>query len=256
MKALARASISTALFLAGAALAGAYDIPEAVYPTLPKSADSAELFVPAGWEIEVREEGDLNGDRRPDLLLVLRQADPANVIDNDPASPGENEWDANPRILAVAFALQKGGYELALENVELIPRYDNPCIDDPFGFADISEGMLRVGLHLWANAGTWYASSTVFAFRYSGKAFRLARYECDTYKRNTGESWDLVLDYASRKASLTVGAPSEEEQAEDETYEKRLPRSPLTAIGELGCGWDYYPEQSDLSWWGIEEGAE
>jgi hypothetical protein len=256
MKALARASLSTSLLLAGIALAGAYDVPEAVYPTLPKSAGSAELFVPAGWGIEVREEGDLNGDRRPDLLLVLRQEDPANVIINDPASPGYHEWDANPRILAVAFALKKGGYELALENVELIPRYDNPCLDDPFGFAEISGGMFRVGLHLWANAGTWYTSSTVLGFRYSGKAFRLSRYECDTYKRNTGESWDLVVDYASRRASLTLGGSSEEEEVEDRTYEKTLPRSPLAPIGELGCGWDYCPEQSDMSWWGIEEDSE
>jgi hypothetical protein len=252
---MARASLSTVLFLAGTSLAGAYDIPEAVYPTLPKSAGSAELFVPSGWAIEVREEGDLNGDRRPDLLLVLRQEDPASIISNDPDSPGMDEWDANPRILAVAFALKKGGYELALENTEFIPRYDNPCIDDPFSTAEISEGAFRVGLHLWANAGTWYTSGTVFAFRYSSKAFRLVRYDSYTYKRNTGESWDLVVDYASRKASIVIGGPSDEEaeDGEEASYEKRLPRSPLKAIGELGCGWDYCPEQADLSWWGIEE---
>jgi hypothetical protein len=252
---MARASLSTLFLIARIALAGAYDIPEAVYPSLPKTADSAERFVPSGWGIEVEEKGDLNGDRRPDLLLVLRQEDQANIVLNDPMSPGAREWDANPRILAVALALKKGGYELALQNDEFIPRYDNPCIDDPFGFADISEGMMRIGLHLWANAGTWYTSDTAFVFRYSGRAFRLARYESYTTKRNTGETWDLAVDYASRKASLTLGSFSDDE-VEDRAYEKPLPRSALSAIGELGCGWDYYPEQADMSWWGIEEDPE
>jgi hypothetical protein len=252
MNAISRAALPLLLLVAGLAPAAAYDIPEAIYPSLPAAGAGVETFVPEGWTIEVQAEGDLNRDRRPDLLLVLKKEDPANLIVNDPASPGEDEWDANPRILAVAFAGKKGGYELALQSDDFLPRHEDPCIDDPFGMAEISDGNVRVGLHLWANAGTWYTSDSRFTFRYSDKAFRLVAYTDYTTKRNTGETWDLSLDYVARRARMTRGDFTSDE-AEDETYERRLPRAPLPTIEEIGSGWDFYPEQSELSWWGLRE---
>lgn len=73
--------------------------------------------------------GDLDGDGRPDLALVLRQQDPVNVVRND-SGLGENPLDTNPRILAVAFARDAGGYVLALHNPTLIPRHDIPTVED------------------------------------------------------------------------------------------------------------------------------
>jgi hypothetical protein len=250
MSTLARAALPILFLLAGSGSAGAYDIPEAVYPMLPKSGAAAESFVPAGWAIEVREEGDLNRDGRADLLLVLKAEDPANLIVNDPAGPGEDEWDANPRILAAAFAARKGGYELALQSDDFLPRREDPCLDDPFGGAEIEDGAMKIRLRLWANAGTWYTSDSVFTFRYSSKAFRLVAYANYTTKRNTGETWDLGLDYVSRKARMRVGNFSSGE-AEDGTLARRLPRAALRTIQELGPGWDFHAEQADLSWWGL-----
>ena len=252
MKVPSRASVSAILLLALIAPAFSYDIPEAVYPSLPVSAGSAEAFVPAGWAIEVMEKGDLNKDGRDDLLLVFKGDDPGNIIANDPESPGANEWDANPRILAVAFALKKGGYGLVLQSDEFLPRHEDPCLDDPFGGAEIADGAIKIRFHLWANAGTWYTSDSSFTFRYRDKAFRLVAYANYTTKRNTGETWDLGLDYVARKATMTIGDFSSDD-VEDKTYTKRLPRVRLQTIEEAGPGWDFYAEQSDVSWWGIEE---
>jgi hypothetical protein len=252
MNTFARATLPLLLLVAGIAAAGAYDIPEASYPPLPATGAAAESFVPAGWGIEVLEKGDLNRDGRPDLLLVLKQDDPANLITNDPDSPGEGEWDANPRILAVAFAAKKGGFELALESDDFLPRHENPCIDDPFGMADIADGNVRIGLHLWANAGTWYTSDSIFTFRYSSKAFRLVSYTNYSTKRNTGETWDLDVDYVARRARMTVGDFSSDE-VEDKTYSKTLPRASLRTIQEVGPGWEFCADQSELSWWGMRE---
>ena len=58
-------------------------IPPVDYPVLPASATSAAGFVPAGWRIEQQLSGDLNGDRRDDLVLVLRQQDPRNIVEHD-----------------------------------------------------------------------------------------------------------------------------------------------------------------------------
>lgn len=125
-------------------------------------------------------------------------------------------------------------------------------IDDPFGMAEIADGKARIGLHLWANAGTWYTSDSVFTFSYSSKAFRLVAYSNSTTKRNTGETWDLDLDYVARRARMTIGDFTSDE-AEDRTYERKLPRSRPRSIEEIGPGWDFCPEQSDLSWWGLRE---
>jgi hypothetical protein len=252
MKAFRRVTLIAALIFSLLVPAFAYEIPEAVYPSLPEAASSPEGFVPSGWAIEVMEKGDLNRDRRDDLLLVLKGDDPANIIENDPDSPGVDEWDANPRILAVVFAEKKGGYRLALRSDDFLPRHEDPFIDDPFGGAGIADGAVEISLHLWANAGTWYTSDSKLTFRYTGKAFRLVAYSAYTTKRNTGETWDLSLDYVARKAEITIGNFSSDE-IEDRTYARRLPRAPLKALGEIGPGWDFYAEQSDESWWGIEE---
>lgn len=252
MKRLFRTSVSLFFLFSSLAPVSAYDIPEAEYPELPRSADSAELFVPPGWTTEIMETGDLNEDGRDDILLVLKEENPANIITNDPATPGVDEWDANPRILAVAFALPGGGYELILQNNDIIPRHENPCIDDPFSFAEIDNGTIRIYCHLWANAGSWYTSDSRFTFRYQDNAFRLVFYTNYTTKRNTGETWEIDLDYVAGNAVLTMGNFTDDECG-DLSYEKTLPREELISIDEIGSGLDFYTEQSDISWWEIEE---
>lgn len=241
-----------ASLVACAVAAFSYEVPEAVYPVLPGTAPTAEGFVPAGWAIEYLAKGDLNRDGRDDLLIALKGTDPANLIVNDPASPGVDEWDANPRILAVAFAGKKGGYRLSFQSDDFLPRHEDPCIDDPFGGIDIADGAVRISLHLWANAGTWYTCDTQFTFRFRDKAFRLVAYSNYTTRRNTGDTSDLTVDYAAGEATITVGNFTSDE-AGDTTYTRRFPRARLRTVDEVGPGWDFYAEQADLSWWGITE---
>src|SRR5258707_172576 len=94
-------------------------IPAAAYPALARHASSPDGFVPAGWRIESKVTGDLNGDSRDDVVLILRATDPRNVIDARKRG-GPEKFDTNPRILAAAFANAAGGYDLALENHTLI----------------------------------------------------------------------------------------------------------------------------------------
>src|SRR5262245_61487571 len=77
------------------------DIPKVTYPTLPAEGSSAESFVPTGWKLEAEHKGDLNKDGKDDLVLVLRMNEPRNVIQHDEL--GQNPFDSNPRILAIAF---------------------------------------------------------------------------------------------------------------------------------------------------------
>src|ERR1700740_2772731 len=50
-------------------------IPSVTYPALARHASTAEGFVPAGWRLESEKSGDLNGDGRVDIVLVLRGND-------------------------------------------------------------------------------------------------------------------------------------------------------------------------------------
>ncbi|HNY22856.1 MAG TPA: hypothetical protein PKO22_11985 [Treponemataceae bacterium] len=111
MKVSPRSLLSAIILLSGLVSAFSYEIPEAIYPAVAEVESSPENFVPAGWILESVSKGDLNKDKLDDLLLVLKEDNPANMMLNDPASPGMDEWNANPRILAVAFAVKKGGVQ-------------------------------------------------------------------------------------------------------------------------------------------------
>jgi len=252
MRASVSMSLIAAFLIVGIDLVNALEVPEVHYPTLARYAPTSEGFIPQGWKVETQSVGDLNGDGLSDYLLVLRQDDPANIIANDPDSLGVQRLDTNPRILAVVFARKRDGYELALENHDFIPRNETPTLDDPFGQADIVDGALQVSLHYWANAGSWYTDDATFIFRYRDNALRLVGYKDFTTKRNTGETWDLSVDFLAHEAKITLGNYSDDE-SENKTYRKSVPESPLPTIEELGSGWDFQPEEANLSWWGLGE---
>lgn len=134
--------------------ARALDLPPVQYPTLPAQAANAAGFVAQGWTLESSAEGDLDQDGRADLVLVLRQQEPRNVIEHDGFGP--SPCVSNPRILAVAWARQPG-YVRAVQNHQLIPRQDNPMMSDPLedGSASIQRSTLAVVLLSFASAGSW-----------------------------------------------------------------------------------------------------
>ena len=171
------------------------EIPETTFPKLARRAVSPNDFVPKGWKLEQMKKGDLNGDGRADIALVLHQNDQRNVIHNEDGL-GARQFDSNPRILAVALAGPAGdGYTLVLENHSLIPQLDQATIDDPFRGISISNGLLRVSLHFWASAGSWLASETTYTFRYSADCFHLVGYDSAETQRNSGQTDEISVNY-------------------------------------------------------------
>ena len=72
-----RATIATIclslVWLCGPAAAeGEPAIAAVSYPALVRHVRSVEGFVPMEWRIEIKRSGDLNGDGRDDVALVLR----------------------------------------------------------------------------------------------------------------------------------------------------------------------------------------
>lgn len=124
------------------------------HPTLPAQAANAAGLVAQGWTLESSAEGDHDRDGCADLVLVLRQQEPRNVIEHDGFGP--SPCVSNPRILAVAWSRQPG-YVRAVQNHQLIPRQDNPMMSDPLedGSASIQRSTLAVVLLSFASAGSW-----------------------------------------------------------------------------------------------------
>lgn len=198
------ALILIAAILCSSATAQELDIPQAHYPKLPKYAATANGFVPHGWTLEIKKSGDLNRDGRPDLLLVLRENNPKNLIES---YWGMSPLDTNPRILAVAFA-KNGGYILAMQNHTVIARHVEPNLSDVMESGEVSvvRGNLRVTVGVFANAGSWMMGPTTYTFRYQHGSFELIGYDQSLIDRSSPNDIDEVsINYLTGRIKRTTG---------------------------------------------------
>jgi hypothetical protein len=214
------------------------DPPAVTYPTLPAHAAAAEGFVPAGWALETRLSGDLDGDHVDDLVLVLHDHDKANVIDNT-GGLGDPVFDTNPRILAIAFGKPGGGFDLVVQNHTLIPRHDNPAADDYLDGVSIERGTLRVKLHLFVSAGSWSTSNVAYAFRFQSGRFELIGYDGETVQRNTGETETVSVNYLTGKLKLTTGTIDNDKPTK--VVWQALPPRPRPRLDAIANGIEFDP---------------
>jgi hypothetical protein len=227
---------------APAAAAQDLTIPEVTYPSLPRQARTAEGFILPGWILEVQSSGDLNRDGNSDLILVLRQNSPANVIE-DFEGLGEKPFDTNPRILAIAFRDGLSGrFDLQLENHTLIPRRIEPAADDPFdkeiGIAIVRDGF-QVRLNWFMSVGGWETFNTIYTFRLRTGRFELIGYDRSTTHRASGDTTSLSINYLTRKAKKTTGRISRDA---DKVRWQTLPPKPAPALESIGDGLSFEPE--------------
>lgn len=215
-------------------------IPKVTYPALPKDGANAEAFVPKGWKLEKQQVGDLNKDGRDDLLLLLRMDDPKNIVKNE--GLGQNPFDTNPRILAVAFNDGAGkSFTLGLENHTLIARTEDPVMDDPVGESGgvaIERGTLKVDLYSFASAGSWSAGTTTFRLRHGRRGFELIGYDSTSTQRNTGEVEEISINYLTGKVQISTGTIEDDKLKEKW---RKLPKKKLLLIEEIGDGLAFDP---------------
>lgn len=235
-----------ALFVVGMVLAAgarASDddfAPRVVFPTVPAQAQTKAGLVPKGWVVEKEEQGDLNGDGSPDLLLILHMNDPKNVVKNDGLGP--DELDTNPRMLVVALADKSKGYRSAAADHSLIPRHTIPTMDDPLENAAIVKGTVQVSLVSFMSAGSWYTSQVKFTFRYQEGCLKLIGYDSTESQRNVGELTTISINYLTKKAKITKG----DYQSDQETVSWKTLRTPkLLCLDAIGNGLEFSPEGAE-----------
>ena len=211
---------------------------EVVFPVLPKSGADVDAFVPAGWQLDAKTTGDLNGDGKSDLLFVLINSDPNLVMQGNPVVP---------RIIAVAFANASGsGYTLAIQNSTLLTlRVNGPTIDmmdgsqpcfaiptptDCSGILSIAHGAFQVFIQSTRGSG-----GQTFIFRFQNGGAELIGYkdvateggitDTDEVNFSTGQSVDTQQDLTSTKPGKTT--------------KKTLPKNPLPNLQTMGNVQDF-----------------
>ena len=181
-----------------AAMSQAIELPRVRYPALPAASPTADGFVPRGWAVVGRESGDLNGDGRADIVLLMQMRDRANVV-TIPWGSGNERFDTNPHLLAAAFREPGGGYRLAATNHGLFQRPFGPHTgDDPIGEDTIS--IERRALLVSFGYLRGHAS---YRFRWQSGAFRLVGYEQGGVSGGCVETHSI--NYLTRRARVTKG---------------------------------------------------
>ena len=198
------------------------------YPTLPSSVRLVSEFVPSGWKTIAIKTGDLNGDKRLDVAVLMRMTDPARIKPVE-SNPYYKQDDTNPYLLAIGFA-RGDGYALAATNHSLFPDYTAPMHEDtPPGdyTVKIARSVLTLSFeHL--------RSTDQYRFRWDGRTFKLIGYDCNGVAG--GSIFGLSANYLTRKARIERGEVGEDKSS-SWTVSIRPGKRPTLDQNEWEFGW-------------------
>lgn len=215
------------------------DLPAPPIPKIPTIALSPQAFVPIGWKLEHIAGGDLNNDGLEDIALVIRSDDPKLVI-KDPENWGNDTFDSNPRTIIIALAEKGVGYRRVGTNHLLIPRIEDPVIDDPFEDQNlvIAQGLLKLTIGLWVRTGGEASHNNSFTFSYHNGAVRLIGYDEEETNPRAGTRLTTSVNYLTGKMKVDEGSL---EHDRVETQWVRLARKPLILFDDVGHGYNFAP---------------
>lgn len=159
---------------------------------LPQFANRMEGFVPQNMQIIDSIRGDLNKDGIPDLAFVLENTKECITQEDD--------FCPHPRTLAIAFAnADNSGYTLVLQADRFILNRYSPQEDEPFEGLSVKRRSLFINFRLWTAAGSWYAGTETYVFRWQNQQFELIGQASDTYHRATGKRVKQSVNYSTQK---------------------------------------------------------
>ena len=184
------------LTLSAIASAETFDLSPVNYPAIPKFVRTPTDFTPGGWKAVAIKSGDLNGDRRPDVAVLIQSTDLANVRPRPDSKYRQD--DTNPYMVALGVR-ERSGYRLVAVHHKLFPREVAPMHGDDPPSADtieISRGVLSLYFgHL--------RGFDRFRFRWNGKAFALIGFDCGGAAG--GSILGLSANYLTRRARIERG---------------------------------------------------
>lgn len=203
-------------------LSASAEIPRAraAIAALPKRGATPAAFVPKGWSVEVKVEGDLDTDKKPDTVLVLLEDQPED-----------------DRERAVLVLLQRdAGYVLGGSNVGLVACW--MCSGAKGGEGtpsiEIQKGVLLVD----QMSGSRQFTTSLDRFRWnrSRRLFEWIGQDLRSADAITGESTETSCNFLTRECIETVSPPQVDEEGHELVVEdtkrhwKLLPKKPLLSL--------------------------
>jgi hypothetical protein len=158
------------------------------FPQFGSKVVGVSAFLSARWGLKDSVSGDLNGDGRPDMAVVLEYADTVTEL-----RPDSIENTGKPRILLVLLRDSVGnGYRVAVQNNTFLLRDgEGGMAGDPYAGIGISDGVLEVYFQ-------FLRESLSYKFRYRGRAFCLIGAFDAGGDPHSFESWDY--NFSTKKA--------------------------------------------------------
>lgn len=168
---------------------------------VPATGATQEAFVPKGWKIEEPIRGDLNNDKRPDVVLDL--------IEDKPAESAEGVPSDRSRAIVVLFTEADGSLRRAAIGTAVL--YCTTCggtLSDPSG----SGGLIRIEKGVMVVdqiSGSREATNLVQRFRWNAaeKSMMLIGEDATEYDRLTGKSELTSINYLTGVKIVERHAP-------------------------------------------------
>lgn len=167
------------------------------YPVLPASGTKAESFVPKGWHVHEKAEGDLNKDNLPDIAAVIESDKPVKNLK-------EADNEQTPRLLLIAFKQTDGSYKLSIQsNESIMLSNEGGVFGDPWEGLSIERGTLLVRFYGGSSSRWSYA----YRWRFQNNDWFLigATYTASSTHDGSYEKYDFNLITGATEISKGVG---------------------------------------------------
>ncbi|WP_265437359.1 hypothetical protein [Aeromonas media] len=186
-------------------------------------------FVPKGYVVFEKIEGDLNKDGQSDMVIVVKGTDNRNVIVDE----YRGELDRNRRGLIIA--LNKGDhYELALDNPNCFSseNEDGGVYFAPELWVSVEKGILQIH-YGHGRYGYWS-----YKFRYQNAGFELIGYDMS---ENRGPLVERVtcINFSTKKILIKENINQDAQEDGDETFKETWKRFSLPVPFNLKAVMDF-----------------
>lgn len=193
------------------------------YPVLPSSGNKLEAFVPKGWHVHEKAEGDLNKDNLPDFAAVIEADKPVKSLK-------ETDNDQQPRILLVAFKQADGSYKLSIQsNESIMLSNEGGVFGDPWEGLSVERGTLLVQFYGGSSSRWGYD----YRWRFQNNDWFLigATYTASSTHDNSFEKYDFNL--VTGATEIIKGEALEDDngkKAKDKVSKLNIGKKPLQKL--------------------------
>ena len=190
----------------------------------PRTAKSPAEFVPPGYVVVQKIQGDLNKDNHADSVLIIKGTDKANLVKDE----SRGELDRNRRGIIIALN-NNDRYELVLENRDCFSseHEDGGVYFSPELGVFVEKGILRIH-YFHGRYGFW-----AYKFRYQNSDFELIGYESDQSRGPITER-SISINFLSNRMLIKENINQDAEAGGDEKFKETWKKFTLSKPIKLG----------------------